>query len=107
MKSAIDHAFTRYGMTVTVEHGDEEAETRGFLQPITTESGGEPFTVDVLGANDTRCWRYLGCAAVRVEQGDHLRCEGKRYRVRRAEAVRAGDVVTHYWAVADREETTA
>lgn len=100
----IDAAFRRFGCEVAVEHGGEKRETRGFVQPITTESGGEPFSVGPLGASDGRCWRYLGCADVRVAQGDRLRCGGKRYRVRRAEGVRFGETVTHYWAVLDREE---
>ena len=69
MKSMIDQAFRRYGMTVTVEHGAETGETHGFVQPVL--------------------------------------CEGKRYRVRRAESVKLGALVTHYWAVLDREEETA
>ena len=60
-----------------------------------------------LGAADRRCWRYLGSAEVSVAQGDHILCEGKRYRVRRAESVKLGALVTHYWAVLDREEETA
>ena len=62
MKSMIDQAFRRYGMTVTVEHGAETGETHGFVQPVTAVSGGEPFSVGPLGAADRRCWRYLGSA---------------------------------------------
>ena len=36
MKSMIDQAFRRYGMTVTVEHGAETGETHGFVQPVTS-----------------------------------------------------------------------
>ena len=39
MKSMIDQAFRRYGMTVTVEHGAETGETHGFVQPVTAVSG--------------------------------------------------------------------
>lgn len=70
MKSMIDQAFRRYGMTVTVEHGAETGETHGFVQPVTAVSGGEPFSVGPLGAADRRCWRYLGSAEVSVAQGD-------------------------------------
>ena len=38
MKSMIDQAFRRYGMTVTVEHGAETGETHGFVQPVTAVS---------------------------------------------------------------------
>ena len=40
MKSMIDQAFRRYGMTVTVEHGAETGETHGFVQPVTAVGGG-------------------------------------------------------------------
>ena len=49
MKSMIDQAFRRYGMTVTVEHGAETGETHGFVQPVTAVSGGEPFSVGAAG----------------------------------------------------------
>ncbi len=107
MKSMIDQAFRRYGMAVTVEHDGETAGAYGFVQPVTAVSGGEPFSVGPLGASDKRCWRYLGSAETSVAQGDRILCGGKRYRVRRAEGVRLGELVTHYWAVLDREEETA
>lgn len=100
----IDYAFRRYGAEVTVEHGEEKRMARGFVQPITAEGGGEPFSVGTLGAVDARCWRYLGSAETGVEQGDGVLFDGKRYRVRRAESVKLGEKVTHYWAVLDREE---
>lgn len=101
--ATIEHAFARYGAAVTVEHGEESRETRGFLQPI-SRTEGEPFYAGSAGALDTRCWRYLGRADCPVVQGDHLVCGGKRYRVRRAERVCVGEYATHYRAVADREE---
>ena len=107
MKSMIDQAFRRYGMTVTVEHGAETGETHGFVQPVTAVSGGEPFSVGPLGAADRRCWRNW--LFFRSNQLLHttIPSEGKRYRVRRAESVKLGALVTHYWAVLDREEETA
>jgi len=92
MKSMIDQAFRRAGARGGGGGGG---------------GGGEPFSVGPLGAADRRCWRYLGSAEVSVAQGDHILCEGKRYRVRRAESVKLGALVTHYWAVLDREEETA
>ncbi len=104
IRDALSRAFRTCGAAVTIVHGGEETETFGFVQPITSESGGEPFSAGPLGACDKRCWRYLGDAQTRVEQGDRLICAGKRYRVRRAEEVRAGGFATHRWAVLDREE---
>lgn len=65
MKSMIDQAFRRYGMTVTVEHGAETGETHGFVQPVTAVSGGEPFSVGPLGAKQAELahaglMNYLG-----------------------------------------------
>lgn len=99
----ITRAFERFGAAVTVEHGGERRETRGFLQPV-ARTEGEPFYMGSAGALSTRCWRYLGCADTPVEQGDYLICAGKRYRVRHAEKVGIGERVTHYRAVVDREE---
>lgn len=96
MKSMIDQAFRRYGMTVTVEHGAETGETHGFVQPVTAVSGGEPFSVGPLGAADRRCWRYLGSAEVSVAQGDHILCRGKalpRPPRGEREARRSGDAL--------------
>ena len=67
MKSMIDQAFRRYGMTVTVEHGAETGETHGFVQPVTAVSGGEPFSVGPLG----------GKALPRPPRGEReARCSG-------------------------------
>lgn len=103
MSRTITHAFTEYGAAVTVEHGEERKETHGFLQPI-SRTEGEPFYAGAAGAVSTRCWRYLGRADCPVEQGDHLVCAGKRYRVRSAERVGMGALTTHYRAILDREE---
>ena len=107
MKSWTARASRRAGMPVGGGHGGETGETHGFVPPVGAVGGGEPFSVGPLGAADRRCWRYLGSAEVSVAQGDHILCEGKRYRVRRAESVKLGALVTHYWAVLDREEETA
>lgn len=105
IRQTIEHAFARYGAAVTVEHGEERTASRGFLQPL-AQTEGEPFSVEPLGAVDTRSWRYLGSADCPVAQGDRLVCAGRRYRVRRAERVCMGESVTHYRAVVDREEET-
>lgn len=96
MKSMIDQAFRRYGMTVTVEHGAETGETHGFVQPVTAVSGGEPFSVGPLGAADRRCWRYLGSAEVSVAQGGPYPLRGKalpRPPRGEREARRSGDAL--------------
>ena len=50
MKRALSGAFARYGMSVSVLHGGETAETKAFLQLVKRENGEEPFSVTALGA---------------------------------------------------------
>ena len=106
MKSMIDQAFRRYGMTVTVEHGAETGETHGFA----ARYGGERRRAVLRRAAGRSGSALLALSQQRGGErgaGDHILCEGKRYRVRRAESVKLGALVTHYWAVLDREEETA
>lgn len=106
MKEMLKEAFARYGTSVEVRRGEDAVRTKAFIQPIRTESGGEPFTVTALGAVDERCWRYLGPADVEVAMGGRVICGEKQYIVRRAAPFRAGEEILYYWAVL-REETTA
>lgn len=103
MTEKIKNAFERFGVSVEVEHRGERTAAKAFLQPITQEKRDEPFSVGVLGAADEYCWRYLGAANAVVAEGDRVRCGGETYLVRRAAAVMAGEVVTHYWAVLSKE----
>ena len=50
MKRALSEAFARYGMSVSVLHGGETAETKAFLQLVKRENGEKPFSVTALGA---------------------------------------------------------
>ena len=52
MKRALSEAFARCGMSVSVLHGGETAETKAFLQLVKRENGEEPFSVTALGAVD-------------------------------------------------------
>ena len=63
MKRALSEAFARCGMSVSVLHGGETAETKAFLQLVKRENGEEPFSVTALGAVDEQCWRL--CAVRR------------------------------------------
>ena len=48
MKRVLSEAFARYGMSVSVLHGGETAETKAFLQLVKRENGEEPFSVTAL-----------------------------------------------------------
>ena len=94
MKRALSEAFARYGMSVSVLHGGETAETKAFLQLVKRENGEEPFSVTALGAVDEQCWRYLGPADVAVAMGDFVQCGERRYVVRAAGCEKAAEAVT-------------
>ncbi|MDO4813235.1 MAG: hypothetical protein Q3995_06955 [Eubacteriales bacterium] len=105
MTRLICEAFDRYGANISVEHAGETVQTKGFVQPLMKETKNEPFSMEVLGAVDERCWRYLGRAC--VAEGDTVTFLGVRYIVRRASAVPVGDEVAYYQAVLHIEEETA
>ena len=96
MKRALSEAFARYGMSVSVLHGGETAETKAFLQLVKRENGEEPFSVTALGAVDEQCWRYLGPADVAVAMGDFVQCGEKRYVVRAAGPFYVGEEIACY-----------
>ena len=96
--------FERYGSAITVHHGDVDTAVKAFIQPITRESGDEPFSVAPLGAAEERCWRYLGPGDVCVTMGDRVSFGAEGYVVRSAAAVYVGDEVAYYWATLHGEE---
>lgn len=104
MKKMIDDAFRRFAAEVTVVRDGEERPTRGFLQPITKESGEEPFHMGVLGAADLRCWRLLAEAESDLAAEDYIIFRGECYRVMRTQAVYVGGEVSHHEAVLVKEE---
>ena len=104
MKKMIDEAFRCFAAEVTVIRNGEEKPTRGFLQPITKESGEEPFHMGVLGAADRRCWRFLGEANCDLAAEDRIVFRGEVFRVMRSQAVFVGGEVSHHEAVLVKEE---
>lgn len=107
MKRALSEAFARYGMSVSVLHGGEMAETKAFLQLVKRENGEEPFSVTALGAVDEQCWRYLGPADVEIAMGDFVQCGEKRYVVRAAGPFYVGEEIACYWAMLHPKEEEA
>ena len=89
MKRALSEAFARYGMSVSVLHGGETAETKAFLQLVKKENGEEPFSVTALGAVDEQC------------------CGEKRYVVRAAGPFYVGEEIAYYWAMLHPKEEEA
>ena len=107
MNRALSEAFARYGMSVSVLHGGETAETKAFLQLVKRENGEEPFSVTALGAVDEQCWRYLGPEDVEIAMGDFVQCGEWRYVVRAAGPFYVGEVIAYYWAMLHPKEEEA
>lgn len=104
LRRELTEAFDRYGMTAAVHHGETVQQTKAFIQPMTRESGDEPFAPTPIGAADEHCWRYLGPAGVAVEMGDRVVSARGSYTVRDAMAFYAGDEVIYHWAMLAKEE---
>ena len=107
VKRALSEAFARYGMSVSVLHGGETAETKAFLQLVKRENGEEPFSVTALGAVDEQCWRYLGPEDVKIAMGDFVQCGERRYVVRAAGPFYVGEEIAYYWAMLYPKEEEA
>ena len=107
MKRALSEAFARYGMSVSVLHGGEMAETKAFLQLVKRENGEEPFSVTPLGAVSDECWRYLGPAEVEIAMGDLVQSGAREYVARAAAPFYASEEIVYYWAMLHPKEEEA
>ena len=103
MTETVKGAFERYGARCEIERKGERIAVRAFLQPVTRETWDEPMGMGPLGAVDERIWRYIGEGSVALFEGDTLIFEGERYRVRRTEAVYAGQKLIYRWAAVSKE----
>lgn len=104
MKNSFDRALRRFGAPVRVEHGSMQLESWAFLQQLSTESGGEPFSVGPLGAADARRWRYLGTADAPVEMGDRVHWGARCFVARQAAKVYLGGRLLYCRAILQEEE---
>ncbi len=107
IKERLDEAFERWGLACTVRHGGTETAARAFIQPLTRETGDEPFTATALGAADEHCWRYLGPADTEIAMGDEVACREREYIVRDAAECYAGERIAYRWAVLHEKEKPA
>lgn len=97
----IARLMERYGQTVEVRPKGAERElvVRAFLQPVLERR--EDWVQRMpgpLGMTRRDRFLYLGPPEVDVSAGTLL-WRGVRYEVRAAQAVFAGDVCSHWWAV--------
>lgn len=104
MKEKLETVFERFGLAVRVTQGETVRETHAFVQPMTRESGEEPFTATPVGAADGHVWRYLGPAEVELRMGDRLTCRSGSYVVRDTAAMYLGEEALYRWAMLAPEE---
>ena len=105
MTGVFQGLLDRYGQSVTVQNGttQETAAGRAFLQPILDRR--EDWKQGL--ARKDR-FLYLGEPDLPLSMGDKVTCLGVDYEVQAAQAIRVGEMLTHWWAVLrvrDREVT--
>ena len=95
----VEDILRKYGQAVTLVRGEERAEARAFLQPVTQRDEAVPEISDV-GWLDGRLWLYLGREALGA--GDRVLWNGQRFRVRSGRPHYIGGTLCHWRAVLER-----
>ncbi|NCE64681.1 hypothetical protein D1159_08800 [Pseudoflavonifractor sp. 524-17] len=105
MNGGFEWILKEYGRPVEVWREGACQKGRALLQPILEKGGGDAQEVPTpLGRRRTGRFLYLGSAKVPVAWNDRVVCGGRSYRVRRAQAIRAGAQFSHWWAVVSPED---
>lgn len=96
--------LSKFGASITVEHGKEATACRGFLRPVTGKywQNMEHVFSDI-GQVPRGQYLYIGPASVAVAQGDRIELEGIGYLVRRAERILIGDACVYCWGLCVQE----
>ena len=105
MNRPFEQALLRFGQSVRVIHGENETETKAFLQEALEKS--ETRGVTPLGETDGRRWVYIGGAETEIEAEDRVCCGELRLRVLQTEAVYLGDEICHRWARLEKDREAA
>ena len=111
MTGVLQGLLDRYGQSVTVRSGttQETAAGRAFLQPILDRrEDWKQRRPSPLGLARKDRFLYLGEPDLPLSMGDKVTCLGVDYEVQAAQAIRVGEMLTHWWAVLrmrDREVT--
>lgn len=104
--AAFKRLLERYGQSVEVHYRDEPvgAPCRAFVQPILERKEQE--LPSPLGWAGQKRWLYLGDPEAPLEglEDGYLVWQGRRFEIVRAQAVRVGARVSHWWAVLRERE---
>ena len=100
MKDIISRVIRDYGSTVTVVKEDEAVDVRAFLQLVTSKSWQNMERMIPSGGQIKRGqFLYIGPAEVDVKDAVHLECNGRRFRVRRADVILFQDKPLFIWGL--------
>lgn len=88
MKKVIERIIRDYGSDVTVVYEDEHIVTRAFLQLVTSKSWQNMERMIPSGGQVKRGqFLYIGPPDVSLHDAVRLECGGRRFRVRRGDAI--------------------
>jgi len=96
----VNGILRQYGTPMTLRHGDEVREVRGFFQPVRSKSWQNMVNLATpLGEVFRGQYVYIGPADVAVTEGDMLSVGGKVYFLRRVELYHYGDEAVYTWGL--------
>ena len=100
MKEIISRIIRNYGSTVKVVGEDKTTEIRAFLQLVTSKSWQNMERMIPSGGQIKRGqFLYIGPAEVDVKDAVHLECNGRLFRVRRADVILFQDKPLFIWGL--------
>lgn len=109
--SCVDSEILRYGSQVTIISGEEQVQTRAFVEPLRYRNkiyiGGE---YRPLGVAIREKYLYIGRSAYRLQENRSVvEAHGERYLVKRSETFFIRDLPVYEWAImvpygAERED---
>lgn len=100
MHKAVAKLMERYGSSMTLIQGETEHPIRGFLQETRSKSHENTYRrFSLLGETPMGMFVYLGPAEPMAHTGDQLIFRERRFELRRAEPVLAGDQPVYCWGM--------
>ena len=101
MKRTLASALRRFGTTVKLHRPDGTTVShKAIFQPVTSKSvQAMQKSIPAGGVLEPGQYLYIGAADVQPTQDDTLECAGRKYRLRRCEAIYFRDAAAFYWAL--------
>lgn len=100
MEKVVGKILKQYGSPVTLERGSDSWEVRAFFQPVRSKSWryleGD---YSPLGEVPRGQYVYIGPAEPMAEAGDTVTVGGRKYQLRRTEAILYEDKVVYCWGL--------